>query len=197
MTWGEIKQAALQKLFAAQDPMTLDAAARQYTVGMPQTASEGLALLCAENLPLRRCFSVTVTENSPRAVDLAELAPDFWRAGEPEAYRKEGGRLIPAGGFAFAAGRLLIPGYWRGEYEIWYDAAPPRITDATPDEEELPVEQQAAVILPLYMASQLYKDDDSALATAYRNEFEAARAALRPGNAGVRAEGWASLNGWV
>ena len=107
------------------------------------------------------------------------------------------GRLVPAGGFAFAAGRLLIPESWRGEYEVWYDAAPPRLTDATPDSEELPVEQQAAVILPLYMASQLYKDDDSALATAYRNEFEAARAALRPVNSGVRAESWASLNGWA
>ncbi len=197
VTWGEVKQATLQKLFAAQDPLTRNEAAIRYTEGMPQAANEGLALLCAENLPLRRCVSVTVTADGPRAVELAQLAPDFWRAGEPEAYRKEEGRLFCAGGFAFAAGRLLIPPHWRGEYEIWYDAAPSRLSADTPDEEELPVEQQAAVILPLYMASQLYKDDDSALATAYRNEFEAARAALRGLNTGVRAESWASLSGWT
>lgn len=31
---------------------------------------------------------------------------------------------------------------------------------------------QAVVLLPLYIASQLYKDDDISLATQYRNEFE-------------------------
>lgn len=198
MTWGEVKQAALQKLFAAQDGMTMDEAARRYAEGMPQAASEGLALLCADNLPLRRCFTLTVGPAGPRAVALAELAPDFWRPGEPEAYRLAGdGGVAPAGGFAFAAGRLLVPPGWQGEYEVWYDAAPPRLTADTPDGEELPVEDQAAAILPLYMASQLYKDDDTALATAYRNEFEAARAALRPVSAGVRAESWASLDGWA
>ena len=198
MTWGEVKQAALQKLFAARDGVSTTQANREYMEGMSQAANEGLALLCAENLPLRRCFTVTVEAAGPRTVPLADLAADFWRAGEPEAYRRrEDGRLVPAGGFAFAAGRLLIPESWRGEYEVWYDAAPPRLTDATPDSEELPVEQQAAVILPLYMASQLYKDDDGALAAAYRNEFEAARAALRPASVGVRAESWASLDGWA
>lgn len=198
MTWGEVKQAALQKLFAVQDGISAAETTRQYVREMPQAASEGLALLCAENLPLRRCFTVTVTAAGPRTMQLADLAEDFWRAGEPEAYRKrEDGRLVPAGGFAFAAGRLLIPDSWRGEYEVWYDAVPPRLTEDTPDSEELPVEDQAAVILPLYMASQLYKDDDSALAAAYRNEFETARAALRLASAGVRAESWASLDGWA
>ena len=198
MTWGEVKQAALDKLFAVQDGMTSEETARQYTRGMPQAANEALALLCAEDLPLRRCFTLTVGPEGPRAARLDQLAPDFWRPGEPEAYRLSGdGGVAPAGGFAFAAGRLLVPQGWLGEYEIWYDAAPPRLTADTPDTEELPVEDQAAVILPLYMASQLYKDDDSALATAYRNEFEAARAALRPVSAGVRAESWAGLDGWA
>ena len=198
VTWGEVKQAALQKLFAVRDGVSVTQTVQEYTEGMPQAANEGLALLCAENLPLRRCFTVTVEAVGPRTVQLADLAADFWRAGEPEAYRRrEDGRLVPAGGFAFAAGRLLIPESWRGEYEIWYDAFPPRLTADTPDGEELPVEQQAAVILPLYMASQLYKDDDGALAAAYRNEFEAARAALRPASVGVRAESWASLDGWA
>lgn len=198
MTWGEVKQAALEKLFAVQDGMTGEETARQYEQGMPQAANEALALLCADNLPLRRCFTLTVGPQGPRAAVLAELAPDFWRPGAPEAYRLAGdGSLTPAGGFAFAAGRLLVPQGWQGEYEIWYDAAPPRLTADTPDEQELPVEDQAAAILPLYMASQLYKDDDSALAAAYRNEFEAARVALRPVSAGVQAESWASLSGWA
>lgn len=35
---------------------------------------------------------------------------------------------------------------------------------------ELP--EDACVLIPLYIASQLYKDDDISQATAYRNEFE-------------------------
>lgn len=43
--------------------------------------------------------------------------------------------------------------------------------DTAPDYEmELP--ESACVLIPLYIASQLYKDDDIAQATAYRNEFE-------------------------
>ena len=77
MTWGEVKQAALQKLFAARDGVSTTQANREYMEGMSQAANEGLALLCAENLPLRRCFTVTVEAAGPRTVPLADLAADF------------------------------------------------------------------------------------------------------------------------
>ena len=38
--------------------------------------------------------------------------------------------------------------------------------------------EDACVLIPLYIASQLYKDDDIAQATAYRNEFEVGLADL-------------------
>ena len=47
MTWGEVKQAALQKLFAARDGVSTTQANREYMEGMSQAANEGLALLCA------------------------------------------------------------------------------------------------------------------------------------------------------
>ena len=37
---------------------------------------------------------------------------------------------------------------------------------------ELDLPYDACVLMPLYMASQLMKDDDISLATQYRNEFE-------------------------
>lgn len=48
------------------------------------------------------------------------------------------------------------------------------ITSDTDDDYELTLPEDACVIIPLYMASQLYKDDDISQATAYRNEFEVA-----------------------
>lgn len=47
------------------------------------------------------------------------------------------------------------------------------ITSETEAEEEMGLPEDACVLIPLYIASQLYKDDDISLATTYRNEFEA------------------------
>lgn len=42
----------------------------------------------------------------------------------------------------------------------------------TKPDEIIGLPEDACVLIPLYIASQLYKDDDIAQATAYRNEFE-------------------------
>ena len=47
-----------------------------------------------------------------------------------------------------------------------------KIENATEDTYEISLPEDACVLIPLYIASQLYKDDDIAQATAYRNEFE-------------------------
>jgi len=47
-----------------------------------------------------------------------------------------------------------------------------RIDSDTDDEYKLTLPEDACVLIPLYIASQLYKDDDISQATAYRNEFE-------------------------
>ena len=54
-----------------------------------------------------------------------------------------------------------------------YDKATIKHVDLeTPSEEVIGLPDDACVLIPLYIASQLYKDDDIAQATAYRNEFE-------------------------
>lgn len=47
-----------------------------------------------------------------------------------------------------------------------------KIDKKTLDNYELKLPEDACVLIPLYIASQLYKDDDISQATAYRNEFE-------------------------
>lgn len=46
------------------------------------------------------------------------------------------------------------------------------INNETSNNYELKIPKDACVLIPLYIASQLYKDDDISQATAYRNEFE-------------------------
>lgn len=47
-----------------------------------------------------------------------------------------------------------------------------KIDSKTEDIQEIGLPEEACVLIPLYIASQLYKDDDISQATAYRNEFE-------------------------
>jgi len=62
------------------------------------------------------------------------------------------------------------------------------ITLATPDDYEFQIDETGAELLPLYIASQLYKDEDVGMAAMYRNEFEIGREQfLRSGKSDIAA----------
>lgn len=130
---------------------------------------------------------------------LKELTPDFYMLNTTEIYFE--GNSIPY---------TQTQNYWQegntvlvldreeiGNYTIYYKAYPEQITSDTPDDYELPIDEEVAVLLPLYMASQLYKDDDNALATTYRNEFEVAFERLRNKANTPSAGEFISKTGWI
>ena len=84
-----------------------------------------------------------------------------------------------------------------GNYIIYYNALPKTIDVTTEDDYELPLDKEVAAILPLYMASQLYKDDDVSIATQYRNEFEVAFERLKDAVPSGKAEMMTSESGWI
>lgn len=84
-----------------------------------------------------------------------------------------------------------------GNYIVYYNALPPTITSGTPDDYELPLDREVAAILPLYMASQLFKEDDISIATQYRNEFEVAFERLQSAIPDGKAEVLESEGGWI
>lgn len=55
---------------------------------------------------------------------------------------------------------------------IKYRIIPERFTTATPWNTLIDLPYNICSIVPLYLASELYKDDDISLSTAYRNQFE-------------------------
>ena len=69
---------------------------------------------------------------------------------------------------------ILLPKMFVGVYTVYYYAYPQEITAGTSDDYVLDVAPDVLAILPLYMASQLYKEDDNGIATSLRNEFEVA-----------------------
>ena len=92
---------------------------------------------------------------------------------------------------------LVLPRDMKGNFKIYYFAYPQHLTVDTPDDEVLSLAPEIEAILPLYMASQLYKDDDAGIATTYRNEFEVARTELDKDVGAPSSEHFTSVSGWI
>lgn len=83
-----------------------------------------------------------------------------------------------------------------GTYTVYYKAYPSQITLDTPDDYELSLDPEVATLLPMYMASQLYKDDDNSISTVYRNEWEVAFERLSQNSNAPHKEEFVSESGW-
>jgi len=202
-TWGDIKIATLQKMFAITgDTLVSNTSTLPYIKSMPQVANEALQILSTAGKYLIKSHEINQTGEDYGIVqryDFKELVEDFYSFNavyfeDDETYKKvsirtEGNSI------------LVLPSKDVGKWTVYYNAYPQQITKDTPDNTELSLDPEVVVLLPLYMASQLYKEDDIALATQWRNEFEVARELLTP-NADtgtvefVTAEYVDPLKGW-
>ena len=82
----------------------------------------------------------------------------------------------------------------KGNFIITYQAYPDKISSSTADSYIFNLPAEMILLLPLYISSELYKDDDISLATSYRNQFEAGLESL-DGNA--VAVSFMSNSGWL
>lgn len=173
MTWGDIQLSVLHKLFVSDGQTILvNDSTSPYIAAMPLAANEGLMLLaaCGKYIP-----KTVETETAEGVTDLSlkELAENFLSLRENEVFLN--GRHTD--GYTLIGGeRMLL--YGIGKWIIGYNAYPQKITQATDKDYVLDVPEDAAVLLPLYIAAELYKDEDPQTAAIYRNEFEAGREAL-------------------
>lgn len=172
MTWYDVKLATLQKMFSAEglEINEDDDAVAEYIYAMPHACNEALALLSTSNKYLRQSFEV-----DSKVVTIDEL-PDYHSFGERiEAYGFDEEEVPHPIDVRLMAGRLIFP---ETPAIVYYNTWPEKITQDTEDDYELPLTDDVVVLLPLYMASELYKDDDISVSTIYRNEFEVARQEL-------------------
>lgn len=172
MTWKDVKLATLQKMFSSDgtDIKEDDDAVREYVNAMPYVCNEALALLATANKYIRLTY-----ETDEKVVYTSQI-PDFHSFGERiEAYGLDEEDVPFPIEAKLIAGRLILP---FTPAVVYYNAYPETITAETEDDYEFSLPNDVVVLLPLYMAAELYKDDDISVATIYRNEFEVAREAL-------------------
>lgn len=132
--------------------------------------------------------------------DLKELVDDFYMLSDEgiifegdlrNRYRTTDEYLVEGGHV------LLLDRNAKGNFKVYYKAYPQQITSDTDDDTVLSLDPEVAALLPLYMASQLYKDDDIGVATTYRNEFEVAFERLTNAPKGPSSEHFKSESGWL
>lgn len=188
MTWGECKLLALQTMFSNEGAnINVDDSNQDYVYAMPGKANEAMQQLTSVGRPLLKQFTIRFAYNAaeeateteltlPAAelrykIDLTHYIPRF-RAIE-QLMLDAGGAYGAAEDWSLEADNILVlPGNAAGVYTLYYAAYPQVITKETADDVVLDIHPEAAVLIPLYMAAELYKEDELAMATVFRNEFE-------------------------
>lgn len=131
--------------------------------------------------------------------NMTDVAEDFYQLASGEIYyegEKEPRYIAAQNYYQEADKTLVLKRSMPGTYTIYYKKYPQVITAETEDDYELILDPEVAALIPLYMASQLYKDDDNAIATVYRNEFEVAFERLTQFAEVPRKEEFVSESGW-
>lgn len=131
---------------------------------------------------------------------LKDYASDYYQLDNNQIYYEgdQGSQYIQTSDYFQEGNKVLVlPRKENGNYTIYYKAYAEQITSGTEDDYVLPIDEEVVPLIPLYMASQLYKDDDNAIATTYRNEFEVAFERLTQKTNTPVLEHFKSDSGWI
>lgn len=211
MTWKDLQIICLQKIFEIKgDELTQDSNTQPYIKSMPAAANEAMMKLATAGREFIKHTTIrpgetpiSETLGGYAVYDLKSLVGDFYHIdkvmiaddetyGRYNRYKLEGDRYF------------VIPMNEKGDIRIWYAAYPTTITKYTEDDAEIDLHPEEANMIALYMAGQLYKDDDISIAQIYMNEFStwleelkiSGKKAKSSNSGNGSGGGWTSEKGW-
>lgn len=199
-TWDEIRVTTLQKMHLVEDNKVLeDDSTREHLAAMPAAYNEAVRLLSTTNRYITKYFEVSSSglKNS-LSVDLKTIVDDLFMVQPGGVYFTDSsGRTDEYyDGTVIGDKDLILDGSETGTYRIYYYAYPVKATAETAGATDMQIDPDVASLVPLYMASQLWKEEEPGIATAYRNEFEIGRDLLvRERNDGFSSE-FRNTTGW-
>lgn len=131
-----------------------------------------------------------------RKFDMRTLTDDFFRLATQDVVIEgpEYGKYV--GYFWEGDSTLVLPGLTQAVYKVHYYAYPQEITVETPDDTVMALDPEVANLLPVYIASELYEDDDESKAFYFRQQYEEAKQRLMPTIKQGRAE-FEDVWGWT
>lgn len=194
MTYGEMKTAVMAKI----DELGASGDKESYYPQIPPAANEGMMLLATAGKPFEKRLELICTPaETAQRFELRQIWPAFYRL-KTLYWMDEAGMLHGAEGVTVENGKTVIaPAEMRGTILAWCEVYPQPCSDLTADAAEIELDAEAAALLPLYVASQIFKHDDIQLATIWRNEFETGRESLMMTRA-QQPQGFATIDplGW-
>jgi len=172
MTWGEIQIESLKKMFLNKEILKIedletykkDKKYKTYLDAMPQTCNEAINYI----INLEPIIKVKELERTGEnyIYDLEEL---FAKDNYKKFYNINTEYPVE---WELLTRKLILINEWKqGKIDIYFEAYPNKITEKTDTSTELELDEAFARIIPLYIAGELYKDDDLTLSTMYMNEF--------------------------
>ena len=193
MTWGEVKLAALQRIFSNDGAaLNRDDSNEEYLNAMPAVANEALTILTGAGIPLLRkliveitpevtepekdgqTLRIPVTSGGVARIDMRETAELYRALASGEIYRetaREG--YGPADSWSVEGTDTLVLTVGEAAvYTVYYQAYVTVISASTPDDTDLGVPREVAELVPLYIGAELYREDDIQMSTQMLNEFE-------------------------
>lgn len=172
MNWGQIQIESLKKMFLNKEELTInnlneykqDKKYKTYLFAMPQAANEAINIILENVQPLIKKYVLKKKEDTER-YDLNKLS-NFKKVyqivndgGTYEGYELEGNN------------QLVIKNWSSGQIIVYYESYPDLLTSSSSSSTDLEIPIPLTVAIPLYIAGELYKDDDVQLSTIYMNEF--------------------------
>lgn len=170
MTWGEIQIESLKKMFLNKEVLKIeeiekykaDKKYKTYLDAMPQACNEAINYII--NLePIIKVEELQKNGDNSK-YDLKELFSDYKRFYNINSE-------YPIMWTMLTKNIIGINEWTKGNIDIYYEAYPKKVTKDTEISAEIDLEEAFSRIIPLYIAGELYKDDDLTLSTMYMNEF--------------------------
>lgn len=165
MTWGEIQIESLKKMFLNNDDLKIDDLEtyktnkkyKTYIYAMPQACNEAINYI-TNLIPVIKSYELTIDKER---IDLSTLIDDFKCVQNIITTRKWNMETNSVIKFDEANGTAII----------YYEANPKIMDSNTETSESIEINKDCVRYIPLYIAAELYKDDDLTLSTVYMNEF--------------------------
>lgn len=165
MNWGEIQIESLKKMFLNNDDLTVDKLEdyktnkkyKTYLFAMPQAFNE--AIIYISNLiPIIRSHELNIEQER---YDLSKVINDYKCLENVISNKK----------WEMETDNIIKIDKDAGTVIIYYEANPILVDSTTDVETTFDINKDCLQYIPLYIAAELYKDDDLTLSTVYMNEF--------------------------
>ena len=171
MNWGDIQIESLKKMFLNTENITADNLEnykndkkyKTYLFAMPQACNEAIKHIASRLGTETEKYTLEYSEEN--IFDLGNYIPDM---------RKVKRIVCPSGvKYRMITSKVIQIDNWiSGDIDIYYELEVDVIKSNTlPTKKINSIKEEYVTMIPLYIAGELYKDDDLSMATMYMNEF--------------------------